>query len=248
MFNTNANTMFNNALFNCATILAMHEQMTRLYQAAEDLKKTTGQSAVAALLNESPQTLNNWEVRGMSKNGMLKAEEAIGCRARWLQNGSGEMSASGIGRRKVIQFDKNNLEFVEIRKVQLKLSAGISGFSIDHIQEDALPITFRRDWFVKNGYNPEDLIAIKVNGDSMEPALYADDTVVINTADKIPKDGIVFAVNYEGEDVVKRLLRDNGEWWLLSDNPDQRRFPKKLCAGAECILIGRIVHKQSEHI
>jgi phage repressor protein C with HTH and peptisase S24 domain len=71
---------------------------------------------------------------------------------------------------------------------------------------------------------------------------------VINTADITPADGEVFAVNYEGEAVVKRMVRDAGEWWLSSDNPDQRRYSRKLCAGDACIIIGRIVHKQSERI
>lgn len=82
----------------------------------------------------------------------------------------------------------------------------------------------------------------------MEPALFAGDTVVINTADKVIKDGFVYAINYEGEDVVKRLMRDNGDWWLTSDSPDQRRYPRKLCRDGACIIIGKIVHKQSEHI
>ena len=40
------------------------------------------------------------------------------------------------------------------------------------------------------------------------------DTVVINTAQAEPKDGAVFAVNYEGQLVIKRLVRDAGQWWL----------------------------------
>ncbi len=52
--------------------------------------------------------------------------------------------------------------------------------------------------------------------------------VIINTADKRPADGIVFAINYEGEPVVKRMARDIGEWWLTSDNPDQRKYHRKL--------------------
>ena len=144
--------------------------------------------------------------------------------------------------------DADNPEYVEIRKVKLRLSAGIAGFSIEQAEEDGTPITFRRDWLDKNGYFPEDLVAIKVRGDSMEPALFAGDTVVINAADKQPRDGSVYAVNYEGEDVVKRLHRDNGDWWLTSDSADQRRHPKKLCRGAACIIIGKIVHKQSDRI
>jgi phage repressor protein C with HTH and peptisase S24 domain len=82
----------------------------------------------------------------------------------------------------------------------------------------------------------------------MEPGLYDGDTVVINTADTKPADGEAFAINYEGELLIKRLVRDNGLWWLSSDNSDQRKFPRKQCAGDLCLIIGKIVHKQSERI
>ncbi len=48
--------------------------------------------------------------------------------------------------------------------------------------------------------------------------------------------------------LIKRLVRDSGTWWLSSDNPDQRKYPRKECAGEVCILVGKIVHKQSERI
>ena len=71
--------------------------------------------------------------------------------------------------------------------------------------------------------------------------------MIVNTAQTQPKDGVVFAVNYEGEMVIKRLIRDDGQWWLSSDNPDQRRYPRKVChEGVK--LIGEVVHKQSERI
>ena len=82
----------------------------------------------------------------------------------------------------------------------------------------------------------------------MEPSLYDGDVVIINTADTTPSDATVFAVNYEGEAVVKRMMRDAGEWWLTSDNPDNRRFPKKLCRGGECMLVGRVVWREGSRI
>lgn len=144
--------------------------------------------------------------------------------------------------------DEENADVARIRKVKLKLSAGIAGFAVEPEIEDGNPIFFRKSWLIQRGYKPEHLIAIRVKGQSMEPGLYADDTVVINTADTIPRDGDVFAVNYEGEDVVKRLIRDSGKWWLSSDNPDQRRFPRKECEGDMCLIIGKVIHKQSERI
>lgn len=81
----------------------------------------------------------------------------------------------------------------------------------------------------------------------MEPSLYEGDLVIVNTADAQPQDGVVFAVNYEGEPVVKRLSRDAGQWWLTSDNTDQRKYHRKVCRGSDCIVIGRVVRKESDH-
>ena len=128
------------------------------------------------------------------------------------------------------------------------MRAGVSGFSVEPEEEDGPPIFFRNDWLLQRGYKPYNLIAIKVKGQSMEDKLYEGDMVVINTAEAEPIDGKVFAVNYEGEPVIKRLVRDSGSWWLASDNPDQRRFPRKECTQSSCIIVGRVIHRQSEQI
>lgn len=141
----------------------------------------------------------------------------------------------------------NNPDYPAIRRVNIKLSAGASGFGIDYVDDDEAPIVFQRKWFEHNGYAPDKLLAVRVSNGSMEPGLYDGDTVIINTADTALKDGVVFSMNYEGELVVKRLVRDAGEWWLASDNPDQRRYPRKVCT-EDVFCIGRIVHRQSERI
>jgi phage repressor protein C with HTH and peptisase S24 domain len=81
----------------------------------------------------------------------------------------------------------------------------------------------------------------------MEPGLYDGDTVVVDTAQTEPLDGEAFAVNYDGELVVKRMIRDAGQWWLSSDNPNQAKYPRKACT-ENTHIIGRIVQKQSMHI
>lgn len=169
---------------------------------------------------------------------------------RQEQSHYGNRRSDVLGSSPVMAIDdsEENPLLSKIRKVRLRLSAGIIGFSTDPEEEDSNPIYFRKDWLATRGYKPENLIAIRVKGESMEPNLHEDDTVVINTADASPKDGEVFAVNYEGEDVVKRLVRDAGTWWLSSDNDNQRRFPRKECSGDMCLIIGRVIHKQSERI
>ena len=138
--------------------------------------------------------------------------------------------------------------FVPVRRGTLRLSCGVAGFAIELENGERQPLFFRREWFVTRGFNPERLLALRVTGASMEPGLFDGDTVVVNLADANPVDGEAFAVNYEGELVIKRMRRDAGEWWLSSDNSDKRRFPDKRCAGDGIEILGRIVYKSSERI
>lgn len=94
IFNEKSNVLCNNYVYQRLIIDDMHNTMIRLYQAARDLTGLEGQSAVADKLGQSPQTLNNWESRGMSKGGMLIAQRVLGVSAVWLEAGTGEMVAT----------------------------------------------------------------------------------------------------------------------------------------------------------
>jgi len=144
--------------------------------------------------------------------------------------------------------DPSDPRFTFIPKVRLRLTAGISGYAVEpeHDNEEQSLTAVPTHWIVQRGYSPASLIAIHVRGESMEPTFYAGDLVVLNTADTQPVDGGVYAINYEGEPVVKRMSRDAGQWWLTSDNPDQRKYHRKVCAGEACIIVGRIVRRETE--
>lgn len=72
----------------------MHETMERLYQVAGQLRDIEGQTRLAEALNESPQTVNNWESRGISAGGALKAQRELGCDAVWVLSGEGAPTVS----------------------------------------------------------------------------------------------------------------------------------------------------------
>lgn len=91
-------------------IRPMHEQMTRLYLAADTLKKKKKPAEVARLLNVSSQTIANWEDRGMSADGMITAQQAIGCNAAWLRDGAGSMALGAESPQEEIQVDLNQLK------------------------------------------------------------------------------------------------------------------------------------------
>ncbi len=70
--------------------------MARLYDAALKLHDIDGQSALADRLNESPQTLNNWDRRGISQRGAIKAAGILGCSAQWIITGKGGMAPRAV--------------------------------------------------------------------------------------------------------------------------------------------------------
>jgi len=164
---------------------------------------------------------------------------ALGVEVLWLQYGEGPKNkplASPPGDRRH-----------PVRRALFKVSAGISGYEIEYENGESEPIFMARRWFEQHQYRPERLLALKVTGRSMEPSLYDGDLVIVNLDDTELRDGHVFAANYEGEVVIKRLKRDAQQWYLSSDSPNKIHYGDKRCSDG-CGLIGRIIYRQTEHI
>jgi len=157
------------------------------------------------------------------------------------------ITSAFAGARAVTVAEDDSPHHVQVPKVTLKLQAGVTGIETEPDLRDGGTLGIARSWIERKGFDPKNLIAIQVRGESMEPTFYEDDTVVINLADKRPVDNGVYAVNYEGEAVVKRLSRDAGQWWLMSDNPDQRKYFRRACQGNRCIIVGRVVRREGDN-
>jgi phage repressor protein C with HTH and peptisase S24 domain len=209
----------------------------RLYQARKKAGLT--QKQVAARTGISQGTLSELETDAQGSSYTALLAQVYGVSAIYL--------AEGVEQSPVPINTEESSDFIAVQRADFKLSAGVTGYSIELLNGDRAPIFFRKDWLDKRGYNPAKLHAIAISGQSMETSMYDGDIVVVNVSDTKPADGEVFAANYEGELVVKRMVRENGNWYLSSDNQDKRRFPNKLCH-EDCFIIGRVIYKQSERI
>lgn len=226
-----------------------HKRLTQARE-AEGLKK----SAFAKLIGVSAPTVTDWEngdTKMIEGANLIKVCNLLKVTPDWLLHGTmeGSNDKSGIlkAARAVVATDEFTHGIHQIPMVKLRLQAGVTGFQTDPSVHDVDAVGISSKWITRKGYDPSQLLAIQVDGESMEPTLYEGDTVIINLADKKPVDNGVFAVNYDGQSVVKRMSRDAGQWWLMSDNTDQRKFYRRVCHGAECIIIGRVVRREGDH-
>ena len=196
--------------------------------------------------------------RTKTSRSLTKIASALGVTTEWLADGKGEPFIAGEpssdtqtkfpGSMSVQGSSDGSPSHIAIQKVtDFRLSAGLTGFQVelDHRSGGIWELPTR--WLDRKGLNPIFLIAIEIKGESMEPNLYDGDLIVINTADTRLVNGEVYAVNYEGEAVVKRMVREAGQWYLCSDNPAPK-FGRRVCRGSDCIVIGRVVRRETDYI
>lgn len=137
-------------------------------------------------------------------------------------------------------FHDGNEDVILVPHVELIVRAGITGFTVDQAEDEMNAYPLEKRWVERNGFQQDQLIALKVKGESMFPLYKEGDVIVINTGDTKPTDGKEFVVNFEGDVVLKRLSRDAGSWWLTSENPEPR-YHRRIVRSNETMIIGRVV-------
>lgn len=225
-----------------------HNRLTQA-RLAKNIKK----SDFAKRIGVSAPTITQWEngeTKKIEGSNLVKVCSVLEITPEWLLNGVGEIRAEPgahiPGAIPVMVVDEDSPGIVRIPLGTVKLRAGVNGVIIDPDRRDGGSIGLSLNWIHRKGYDPEQLIAMPVTGDSMAPTICEGDLVVVNKADKRLVDNAVYAINYEGEPVVKRMARDAGQWWMMSDNPDQRRYFRRACHGQDCIIIGRVVRREGD--
>lgn len=198
---------FNNAVFSPSTIAGMHESMERLYRAAKDLRGIEGQSAVADLLGFSPQRLNNWEVRGISKQGAIRAQEIIGCSPAWVTEGIGWMAAN-----QPISYPVSPSSY---RKVWV-VGKGQGGLPERVWTDGDYPVGATEE-FAEIATSDPHAFLIPVVGDSMVPRFQPGEYALVEPGTEPELEDDVLVRLKTGETLIKRLLsrRDGyrfGSW------------------------------------
>ncbi|MEZ8054356.1 S24 family peptidase [Vibrio atlanticus] len=132
-------------------------------------------------------------------------------------------------------------EFALIPGYRIQVSAGHGSLNPEQL-EPTRHLAFRRKWLKFRGFKEKDLAIVWAKGDSMEPTIHNNDTLVVNMARKKPSDGHIYIFRNGEELFVKRYQSVLGAWRLISDNPlyDNQDIPKDEQHQFE--VIGQVIH------
>ena len=85
-------------------------------------------------------------------------------------------------------------------------------------------LVFQRGWLHKLGLNPNFLSIIEVAGDSMVPTLAEGTKILIDHSSVAPQSKNIYVIRIDNDLVVKRLVKTQETWRVVSDNPDYSAF------------------------
>jgi phage repressor protein C with HTH and peptisase S24 domain len=138
--------------------------------------------------------------------------------------------------------DEPRDDSVYIPESRIEFSAGNGRTAQYELVEEQEPATYRLSWFQKYGINPDHVRRFRVSGDSMEPMLFAKDTILVNLDETKIVDNKLYAIRYGDELRVKYLRRlIDGTLVLRSVNPayDDEKISAEL-VDEHISVIGRV--------
>lgn len=240
-------------------ISTMVEYRERLEAAMKAAGKSTAE--VAAALGVSYQAVRkllNGSTHAFSAENNAAAARFLNVSSDWLSTGKGPRVGTAeptppYGAHSTMQpilaweyeEDLPPGEFVMVPRLSIRLSAGSGLDQQVHIEFiEAQPQAFRSEWVRERRLRPNKLAAMTASGDSMEPSIHDNDSLLVDTSQTEVQDGKVYALWYDGGERVKRLYRlPGGGLRIKSDNPEYGPIELGPEYHGNVRIIGRVVHR-----
>lgn len=159
--------------------------------------------------------------------------EACGRSIEWLLTGV-ECSSTET----IISF---NDEYALIPGYRIQVSAGQGSLNPDEL-EPTRHLAFRRKWLKWRGFNEKELAIVWAKGDSMEPTIHNNDTLVVHTGRNVPADGHIYIFRNGDELFVKRFQNMLSSWRLISDNSYYSPLDIQKHDQHQFEVVGQVVH------
>lgn len=199
-----------------------------------------GQSELARNLNTSPQVINNWEARGISKQGAATVQAMFGISVNWLLDGTGEpriaSSAPGLEEG----------DWADVQGFAQAVGLGAGAEAQEYAETHKLK--FKASSLRRKGLRPGGLAVMYGDGESMEPRVKPGDAILFDTADTKVRDGALYVILAHGranaEYQVKRAMVLDDTVYFAADNPvgdhDWTKPRRQDARGRQIDVIGRV--------
>jgi phage repressor protein C with HTH and peptisase S24 domain len=191
-------------------------------------------SNLARLIKLSESVVRKWRdgKSDPSRENLLSLANVSGVSIEWLVAGTGAIYPNGTD----LTSDSEEPEFAFIRDYEAQLT--ITGNGGQATQSIAL----RHQWLKHRGLNEKDLVMVFTKGDSMEPTISDNNTLIVDTSDTEPQDGGIYAIRNDGHLLVKRTQVAVGQGvWLISDNKEYKEQLVRFEDTLDLDVIGRVV-------
>jgi len=171
----------------------------------------------------------------------IKIGEKWGVNTDWILTGKGEKYKGVQESKEPFNDDQDLSGFVFVPRYDVRAAAGAgtdiqSEYIVDYL-------AFKKSWVRKKlNVSPPKLVLINVTGDSMEPTLYDDDLILVDTGVSEYKKDALYVLNLGGELQVKRIEYVlGGDLIIKSDNPVYTPFTARGEQRDLLVVVGQVV-------
>lgn len=206
---------------------------------------------VIAKLGGVPTVEKTTDYKSSTLHRYIKEDSPIGletaaelCRRAGI---SLDWLATGLGDPHAPKFEStgagNTLdsEYALIPGYDIHASAG-NGILTPDSEIPTRRLAFRNRWLQHRGLQEKDLVLVFAKGDSMEPTISDNNTLMVDTSEKRAEDGGIYVIRHADHLVVKRTQLVFGQGIrLISDN---KAYPEQMVdfnAATDLEVVGRVV-------
>ena len=139
---------------------------------------------------------------------IMKLYKTFGLNPGWIETGTGPVYMDG---------GDSSMAVRSVPKVKARLCAGSGSFEVG--QQVLESLQFQAAWLSRKG-SANQMVAMEIFGNSMEPELREGDTVLIDQSQTLVIAGAIYALGIEDTILVKRIEKHPNKLVLCSDNHD----------------------------
>ena len=159
----------------------------------------------------------------------------------WLITGqSSTLKNAADSSHPMIKIDEFNEEFVLVPGYHVTVSTGHGAFN-DQTQVSR-HLAFRKKWIEYKNLEKSELAVVFAKGDSMEPTIHNNNSILVDLSDKKLSEGLIYVVRLGEELYAKRLQQYlDGSVRLISDNKEYLEQIVKPNELEQLEIVGKVV-------